>query len=117
MNTNLRMLQRARRHWLNCSFRAPAKRIRSVIRVTGCATSAARPSDGGKFLAWAHMINGVMRALPKGMGRGTSIGEPTQYGQPPFTKNGTVLETNAKMTEYPKMAKSYNLPVPSGTCR
>jgi arabinogalactan endo-1,4-beta-galactosidase len=62
------------------------------------------------------LINGVMRALPKGMGRGTFIWEPTQYGQPLFTNSGGKFVTNARMAEYPKMAKSYNLPVPSGTC-
>lgn len=63
------------------------------------------------------LINSVMRALPKGMGRGTFIWEPTQYGQPLFDSSGGKFVTNARMAEYPKMAKSYGLPVPSGTCR
>jgi len=63
------------------------------------------------------LINRVMRALPKGMGRGTFIWEPTQYGQPIFDNSGGKFVTNAKMAEYPKLAKSYGLPVPSGTCR
>ena len=63
------------------------------------------------------LINGVMRALPNGMGRGTFIWEPTQYGKPLFTSSGSKFVTNDRMVEYPKMAKSYGLPVPSGTCR
>jgi hypothetical protein len=62
------------------------------------------------------LINGVMRALPKGMGRGTFIWEPTQDGQPLFDNSGGKFVTNAKMAEYPKLAKSYALPVPAGTC-
>jgi hypothetical protein len=31
--------------------------------------------------------------------------------------SGGKFVTNAKMAEYPKLAKSYGLPVPSGTCR
>ncbi len=63
------------------------------------------------------LINGVMRAMPKELGRGTFIWEPTQYGQPLFDTSGSKFVTNAKMAEYPKLAKSYGLPVPSGTCR
>ncbi len=75
-------------------------------------------------------INGVMRALPKNMGRGTFIWEPTRYPELNggatgsnsvlFSNtggNGGKYVTNAAIAEYATLAKSYGLPVPSGTCR
>jgi arabinogalactan endo-1,4-beta-galactosidase len=74
-------------------------------------------------------INGVMRALPKNLGRGTFIWEPTRYpelnGGATGTNsvlfsntggNGGKYVTNAAIAEYATLAKSYGLPVPSGTC-
>jgi arabinogalactan endo-1,4-beta-galactosidase len=74
-------------------------------------------------------INGVMRALPKNMGRGTFIWEPTRYPELNggttgsnsvlFSNtggNGGKYVTNAAIAEYATLAKSYGLPVPSGTC-
>ena len=75
------------------------------------------------------LINGVMRALPKTMGRGTFIWEPTRYpainggatgsNSVLFDNsggNGGKYTTNAAIAHYATLAKSYGLPVPSGTC-
>jgi len=73
-------------------------------------------------------INGVMRALPKGLGRGTFIWEPTRFPALSSTDSGTVLftnsggnggryATNSQIAHYAALARSYGLPVPSGSCR
>jgi len=74
-------------------------------------------------------INGVLRALPKGMGRGSFMWEPTRYpalnggatgaNSVLFDNsggNGGKYTTNAAISHYATLAKSYGLPVPSGTC-
>jgi arabinogalactan endo-1,4-beta-galactosidase len=68
------------------------------------------------------LINGLMHGFPNQLGRGSFIWEPTRY--PNYNSNtlftydsGTKrFTTNAAMTDYPTLAKSYGLPVPSGTC-
>ncbi len=72
-------------------------------------------------------INSVMRGLPKNLGRGTFIWEPTRFPALNGTGNNSVLfsntggnggkyATNAAITNYAALAKSYGLPVPSGVC-
>lgn len=68
------------------------------------------------------IINRVMRAFPNNRGRGSFIWEPADYPSVNgsgtlFTLAGKVYTTNAAMTAYPTLAKSYNLAVPSGTCQ
>jgi arabinogalactan endo-1,4-beta-galactosidase len=70
------------------------------------------------------LINGVMRALPNKLGRGSFIWEPADYPSTGinvagtlFNLSGHVYTTNSAMTAYPTLAKSYGLPVPSGTCQ
>lgn len=69
------------------------------------------------------VINSVMRALPNKLGRGTFIWEPADYPSTGvnvagtlFNLQGKVYTANSAMTQYPTLAKSYGLPVPSGTC-
>ena len=63
-----------------------------------------------------------MRALPNDMGRGSFIWEPADYPSAStrtgtlFTRSGKVYTANATMGDYPKLVKSYGLPVPFGTC-
>jgi arabinogalactan endo-1,4-beta-galactosidase len=67
------------------------------------------------------LLNGVMHGFANQMGRGSFLWEPTRYpginDGTLFTKTGNTYATNAAMTNYPKLAKSYGLPVPSGACR
>jgi arabinogalactan endo-1,4-beta-galactosidase len=68
------------------------------------------------------IINGLMRAFPNHMGRGSFVWEPADYPSVNgsgtlFTLTGKVYTTNAAMTGYPTLAKSYGLPVPSGACQ
>jgi arabinogalactan endo-1,4-beta-galactosidase len=67
------------------------------------------------------LLNGIMHGFKNQMGRGTFLWEPTRYpgvnDGTLFTKTGNTYATNAAMTNYPKLARSYGLPVPSGTCR
>jgi arabinogalactan endo-1,4-beta-galactosidase len=68
------------------------------------------------------IINGVMRAFPNGMGRGSFVWEPADYPSVNasgtlFTLTGKVYTVNAAMSAYPTLAKSYGLPVPAGTCQ
>jgi len=76
------------------------------------------------------LINGIMRGFPNHMGYGSFIWEPTRY---PNLNSNTLFNcgagtsgscatpwkftTNAAMAQYPILAKSYGLPVPSGTCQ
>jgi arabinogalactan endo-1,4-beta-galactosidase len=60
------------------------------------------------------IINRVMRAFPNGMGRGSFIWEPADYGGKLFNLVGKVYTTDIAMTAYPPLAKSYGLPVPDG---
>jgi hypothetical protein len=68
-------------------------------------------------------INSVMRALPNHLGRGSFIWEPADYPNTGvnvagtlFNLQGKVYTANSAMSAYPTLAKSYGLPVPSGTC-
>lgn len=68
------------------------------------------------------IINGVMRAFQNHMGWGSFIWEPADYPSVNgsgtlFTLNGKVYTANSAMAEFPTLAKSYGLPVPSGTCQ
>jgi arabinogalactan endo-1,4-beta-galactosidase len=76
------------------------------------------------------LINGIMHGFPNHMGYGSFIWEPTRYpnlnSNTLFTCGAGVsgscstpwkFTTNAAMTAYPTLAKSYGLPVPSGTCQ
>lgn len=75
-------------------------------------------------------INGIMQGFPNHMGYGSFIWEPTRY--PNFNSNtlftcgaGTSgscaspwkFVANAALAQYPILAKSYGLPVPSATCQ
>jgi arabinogalactan endo-1,4-beta-galactosidase len=69
------------------------------------------------------VINSVMRGLPNKLGRGAFIWEPADYPSTGvnvagtlFNLSGKVYTANSAMTQYPTLAKSYGLPVPSGTC-
>ncbi len=85
--------------------------------VMSCEYTDKSPDNAG-----GHVINDlVMRALPKNMGRGSFIWEPADYPSVNgsgtlFTLSGKVYTANATMGDYPKLAKSYGLPVPFGTC-
>jgi arabinogalactan endo-1,4-beta-galactosidase len=68
-------------------------------------------------------INSVMRSLPNHLGRGSFIWEPADYPNAGvnvagtlFNLQGKVYTANSAMGAYPTLAKSYGLPVPSGTC-
>jgi arabinogalactan endo-1,4-beta-galactosidase len=67
------------------------------------------------------LLNGIMHGFKNQMGRGTFLWEPTRYpgvnNGTLFTKTGNTYATNAAMTNYPKLARSFGLPVPSGVCR
>lgn len=76
------------------------------------------------------LINGVLRALPSGMGRGSFFWEPTRFPQinggatgansvlfDNTGGNGGRYTTNAAITHVATLARSYHLPVPSGTCQ
>ncbi|MDP9151843.1 MAG: arabinogalactan endo-1,4-beta-galactosidase [Myxococcota bacterium] len=67
------------------------------------------------------LINGVMHGFANGMGYGSFIWEPTRYPSVNgagtlFSKTGNTYTTNAAMADYPKLAKSYGLPVPASVC-
>ena len=85
--------------------------------VMSCEYTDKSPDNNG-----GHVINDlVMRALPNNMGRGSFIWEPADYPSVNgsgtlFTLSGKVYTANATMGDYPKLAKSYGLPVPFGTC-
>ncbi len=85
--------------------------------VLSCEYTVASPDDNA-----GQIINTkVMRGFPNHMGIGSFIWEPTRYpavnSNTLFTKSGDTYTTNAAMTAYPALAKSYGLPVPSGTCK
>jgi arabinogalactan endo-1,4-beta-galactosidase len=68
------------------------------------------------------IINGVMRGFANRLGRGSFVWEPADYPSVNgagtlFDRNGKVYTANAAMKEYPTLAKSYGLPVPSGACQ
>jgi arabinogalactan endo-1,4-beta-galactosidase len=68
------------------------------------------------------VINPIMHGFPNHMGFGSFVWEPTRYPNinangTLFTMTGNTYTTNAAMTAYPTLAKSYGLPVPSGTCK
>jgi arabinogalactan endo-1,4-beta-galactosidase len=67
------------------------------------------------------LINNIMRGYANKKGFGSFIWEPADYpainaNGTLFTKTGNTYTTNATMKQYPTLAKSYGLPVPSGTC-
>lgn len=60
------------------------------------------------------LINNVMSNLPKNMGLGTFIWEPTAYSERrPFDFSGRTYTTNASMDQYARIARENNLPVPT----
>lgn len=60
------------------------------------------------------LINPIMRGFANGMGWGTFIWEPTQYGDRTlFDYANGVYRTNANMDEYARIAGESGLPVPS----
>jgi arabinogalactan endo-1,4-beta-galactosidase len=76
------------------------------------------------------VINGVMHGFANHMGYGSFIWEPTRYpnlnSSTLFTCGAGTAEScatpwkfvaNALMAQYPVLAKSYGLPVPSATCQ
>lgn len=85
--------------------------------VLSCEYTVASPdNDAGQIINTK-----VMRGFPNHMGLGSFIWEPTRYPAPNsntlFSVKGNAYTTNAAMTAYPALAKSYGLPVPSGTCK
>jgi arabinogalactan endo-1,4-beta-galactosidase len=88
------------------------------VPVMSCEYTASGPNSPA-----GAAINGVMRALPNHLGRGSFIWEPADYPSRGvnvagtlFNLQGKVYTTNSAMTAYPTLAKSYGLPVPAGTC-
>ena len=80
-----------------------------VINTYGLPVMSCEYTDNRRDL-----INGVMRGLDNGMGLGSFIWEPTQYGdRKPFDFAGGTYATNANMNAYDGLAQSYGLPVPS----
>jgi arabinogalactan endo-1,4-beta-galactosidase len=78
--------------------------------------------DAGGDSPAGAVINRVMRAFPNRMGRGSFVWEPADYpavnaSGTLFTLSGKVYTTNSAMAAYPALARSYGLPVPSGTCQ
>jgi arabinogalactan endo-1,4-beta-galactosidase len=60
------------------------------------------------------LINDVINDLPKNMGWGTFIWEPTAYSDKrPFDFSGRTYTTNASMDQYARIARENNLPVPT----
>jgi arabinogalactan endo-1,4-beta-galactosidase len=84
--------------------------------VFSCEYTVASPDNNA-----GQIINTkVMRGFANHMGLGSFIWEPTRYpavnSNTLFTKSGNTFTTNAAMTAYPTLAKSYGLPVPSAKC-
>ncbi len=85
--------------------------------VLSCEYTVASPDNNA-----GQLINTkVMRGFPNHLGIGSFIWEPTRYpavnSNTLFTKSGNTYTSNAAMAAYPTLAKSYGLPVPSGTCK
>ncbi len=84
--------------------------------VLSCEYTVASPDNNA-----GQIINTkVMRGFANHQGWGSFIWEPTRYPavnqNTLFTKTGSTFKTNAAMTAYPALAKSYGLPVPSNKC-
>jgi arabinogalactan endo-1,4-beta-galactosidase len=84
--------------------------------VLSCEYTVASPDNNA-----GQIINTkVMRGFANHMGLGSFIWEPTRYPNVNqntlFTKSGNTYTTNAAMSAYPALAKSYGLPVPSNKC-
>lgn len=83
--------------------------------VMSCEYADVSPDGNG-----GSLLSGIMRGFPNQMGRGSFIWEPADYPSVNatgtlFTRTGMQYVTNAAMTAYPTLAKSYGLPVPATT--
>jgi arabinogalactan endo-1,4-beta-galactosidase len=87
------------------------------VPVMSCEYDDAKPNNPA-----GAITNAVMRAFPNHKGWGSFIWEPADYPSVNasgtlFTMTNKVYTTNSAMAAFPTLAKSYGLPVPSGTCQ
>jgi len=92
-----------------------------VITTYGKPVMSCEYTDLAPDAPGGALINNVMHGFANGKGYGSFIWEPTRFpgvnsAGTLFTKTGNTFTTNATMADYPKLAKSYGLPVPSGAC-